>query len=119
MNIKRVKGDVGEAYTAKWLKKNRYKIADTNYSCRFGEIDVIAMNKNYICFVEVKTRSENSLDRPASAVGLAKQRRILTTAQHYLASNPTFLQPRFDVAEVIIKDEKVTDFNYIENAFGE
>ena len=119
MNIKRIKGDAGEAYTAKWLKKHRYKIAGMNYSCRFGEIDVIATNKNYICFVEVKTRSENSLDRPASAVGLAKQRRILTTAQHYLASNPTDLQPRFDVAEVITKDEKVTDFNYIENAFGE
>lgn len=119
MNIKRIKGDAGESYTAKWLKKHRYKISDTNYSCRFGEVDIIAYNKEFICFVEVKTRSLNAIDRPASAVGYAKQQRIITTAQHYLASNPTSLQPRFDVAEVIMQDDKVTDFNYIENAFGE
>ncbi len=119
MNIKRVKGDAGEAYTAKWLKKHRYKIEDTNYSCRFGEIDIIASSKEYICFVEVKTRSANAIDRPASAVGAAKQRRIILTAQHYLTVNPTSLQPRFDVAEVIMQDDKVTGFNYIENAFNE
>ena len=119
MNLKRVKGDAGETYTAKWLRKRHYKISDTNYSCRFGEVDIIAVNKDYICFVEVKTRDVNAIDRPASAVGSAKQRRIITTAQHYLASNPTDLQPRFDVAEVIMQDTKVKEFNYIENAFGE
>lgn len=119
MNIKRVKGDIGEAYTAKWLKKHRFKVTDTNYSCRFGEIDIIARNKEYICFVEVKTRSANAIDRPASAVDTAKQRRIIMTAQYYLALSPTSLQPRFDVAEVIIQDDKVKDFNYIENAFEE
>ena len=41
------------------------------------------------------------------------------TAQHYLTLNPTELQPRFDVAEVMMQDDKVTDFNYIENAFDE
>ena len=44
MNIKRVKGDVGEAYTAKWLRRHLYKIIDTNYSCRFGEVDIIALS---------------------------------------------------------------------------
>ena len=119
MNIKRVKGDVGEAYTAKWLRRHFYKVIDTNYSCRFGEVDIIARKGNFICFVEVKTRSVNAIDRPASAVGYAKQRRLITTAQHYLALNPSELQPRFDVAEVITQDDKVTDFNYIENAFDE
>ena len=119
MNIKRIKGDLGEEYTAKWLRKHRYKVTDTNYSCRFGEIDIIAVKKGFICFVEVKTRSVDAVDRPASAVGIAKQRRIITTAQHYLASFPCELQPRFDVAEVITCGDKIMDFNYIENAFGE
>ncbi len=119
MNLKRVKGDIGESYTAKWLKRHRYKVTDTNYSCRFGEVDIIAVKGEFICFVEVKTRSANSVDRPASAVGIAKQRRLITTAQHYLASYPSELQPRFDVAEVITDGDKVKDFNYIENAFGE
>ena len=119
MNVKRMKGDIGEEYTRKRLVRKFYKILDTNYSCRFGEIDIIARKGEYICFVEVKTRSINAVERPVTAVDGNKQRRILTTAQHYLTSNPTELQPRFDVAEVITKDDKVTDFNYIENAFQE
>lgn len=117
MNIKRIKGDAGELYTRKWLRRRRYKITDTNYSCRFGEIDIIAQNKQFICFVEVKTRSADSIDRPAAAVDYRKQRRIITTAEHFLINNPCDLQPRFDVAEVITDNGKVTAFNYIENAF--
>ena len=117
MNIKRIKGDVGELYTQKWLKRHRYKITDTNYSCRFGEIDIIAQNKKFICFVEVKTRSSAGIDRPAAAVDYRKQRRIITTAEHFLMNFPCDLQPRFDVAEVITDNGKVVDFNYIENAF--
>ncbi len=119
MNLKRVKGDEGELYTQKWLRRHRYKITDTNYSCRFGEIDIIAQKGEYICFVEVKTRSSNSMDRPAAAVDYHKQRRIITTAGHFLMSFDGGLQPRFDVAEVILDNGKVKEFNYIENAFGE
>ena len=81
------------------------------------ENKIIAQNKKFICFVEVKTRSVNSLDRPAAAVDYRKQRRIITTAEHFLMSFPSDLQPRFDVAEVITDNGKVTDFNFIENAF--
>ncbi len=119
MNFNRIKGDKGESFTAKQLKKRGYKIVECNYSCRFGEIDIIARNKEYICFVEVKTRSSNGWGRPAEAVDYRKQQRILITAQHYLASAPSNLQPRFDVAEVITEDDGIKDFNYIENAFGE
>ena len=117
MNVKRMKGDTGEAYTCKRLKRKFYKILDTNYSCRFGEIDIIARKGKYICFVEVKTRSTNAVERPVAAVDYNKQRRILTTAQHYLMAHPTNLQPRFDVAEVITDSGTVKEFNYIENAF--
>ncbi len=119
MNIKRVKGDMGENYTCKCLKRRFYKILDTNYSCRFGEIDIIARKGEYICFVEVKTRASSAVDRPVTAVDYNKQRRILTTAQHYLMAHPCDLQPRFDIAEVITDSDKVIEFNYIENAFGE
>lgn len=117
MNLKRVKGDEGERYTRKWLARRRYKIIDTNYSCRYGEIDIIAKNKDCICFVEVKTRSSQSIDRPAAAVDYRKQQRIIATAEHFLMSFGAALQPRFDVAEVILDGTKVLEFNYIENAF--
>ncbi len=117
MNFKRVKGDIGERYTQKWLAKKRYKITAANYFCRFGEIDIIAQNKKYICFVEVKTRGVNSYGSPADAVDYFKQSRIIKTAQHFLLANPCELQPRFDVAEVIVDGDEVKSFNYIENAF--
>ena len=119
MNVKRIKGDIGEEYTRKRLARRFYKILDTNYSCRFGEIDIIARRGEYICFVEVKTRSANAVERPVTAVDGNKQRRIITTAQHYLMAHPSGLQPRFDIAEVITESGRVIEFNYIENAFGE
>ena len=103
-----------------FLIKKGYEILELNYRySKIAEIDIIAKKKNVLHFIEVKTRSVNAIDRPASAVGYSKQRRLITTAQHYLSLNPTELQPRFDVVEVITQDDKVTDFNYIENAFEE
>lgn len=119
MNEKRVKGDRGEEYTCRWLKRRFYKVLGTNYSCRFGEIDIIARKGKFICFIEVKTRSRSGLASPAAAVDTYKQHRILTTAQHYLCTYPSDLQPRFDVAEVTMDDGKIKNFNYIQNAFGE
>lgn len=117
MNGKRLIGDSGESAVAKYLKRRLYRVVDTNYSCRFGEIDIIARKGKYICFVEVKTRAPDSKERPAAAVNSAKQRRIITTAQCYIAAKGTRLQPRFDVAEVVLDGEKIK-INYIENAFG-
>ena len=119
MNIKRVKGDVGEALAARWLKRHRYRVLEQNYACRYGEIDIIAQKGGLLCFVEVKTREVGSYGRPAEAVDYRKQQRILKTANVYLAQHPCDLQPRFDVAEVITDHGRCSEINYIENAFGE
>ena len=119
MNIKRLSGDVGENAVVKWLSRRRYKIISRNFFCRFGEIDIIAQKGGCICFVEVKARSQGAWERPASAVDIHKQRRIITTAQQFLTENPSELQPRFDVAEVFLDNGKAGKINYIENAFGE
>ena len=61
-----------------------------------------------------------AIDRPASAVGIAKQRRLITTAQHYLASYPCELQPRFDVVEIYAPEGMQTKrpkLILLENAF--
>ena len=57
---KKLVGRFGEQTAAEFLKKKHYKIIGMNYSCRFGEIDVIAENKKYIVFVEVKLRKSDS-----------------------------------------------------------
>lgn len=114
-------GSTGERLTAEFLRKNGFVIVKRNYHCRYGEIDIIAENKEYIIFTEVKTRREDSLVSPAEAVDVHKQRRIILTAEDFLSKYETELQPRFDVAEVtVFKKTDGTDgykLHYIKNAF--
>ena len=110
-------GAYGEVTAARYLRDHGYTILDANYRTRLGEIDIIAENRKYIVFVEVKTRTEGSLIDAALAVDYGKQQRITATAQSYLSKNGIKLQPRFDVAEVYVDGLEVKDFNYIENAY--
>jgi len=117
MNIKRKKGDKGEEFTAKLLKKKGHKIIERNFSVHdMGEIDIISMVENYIVFTEVKTRKNNTDYSPREAVDNYKQQRIRKTAQYYLMQNEIELQPRFDVAEVFYDGNDYL-INIIENAF--
>ncbi len=115
MNIGKTGLD-GERRVANYLRNKGYTVIKQNYACRYGEVDIIAENGEYILFVEVKTRKENSLVSGAEAVDFFKQNRILRTANDYLSKTECEKQPRFDVAEV-----KVTKtgykLNYIKNAF--
>lgn len=112
-------GEIGEEYASKFLKKKKYKILERNYRKRYGEIDIIAENKNYIVFVEVKTRHTDSMTSAADAVNRQKQLKIIKTASMYLAENETDKFCRFDVCEVYINSDnlKLVDINYIEAAF--
>ncbi len=114
-----IKGEVGENYTAKFLKKNKYQILERNIRNKYSEIDIIAENKEYIIFVEVKTRTGEGATRPADAVNYRKQQMIIKAAKYYLTyTNPSAKQPRFDVSEVFLTDNgKPYKINYIENAF--
>ncbi|MBQ6600946.1 MAG: YraN family protein, partial [Clostridia bacterium] len=65
---KKALGNKGEAFAAEYYRKLGFTVTAQNYTCRGGEIDIIAENGEYIIFVEVKTRSSNSLYSPAEAV---------------------------------------------------
>ena len=95
-------GAFGEAYAVDCLRRDGYEILTRNFSCRFGELDVIAKKDGIIAFVEVKSRAVDSLGTPAQAVTISKQRKLILTAQYYLWQNPVDLQPRFDVFEVLL-----------------
>lgn len=112
-------GEAGEEYTVKFLKKKKYKILERNYRKRYGEIDIIAENKNYIVFVEVKTRHTDSMTLAADAVTRQKQLKIIKTASLYLSENETDKFCRFDVCEVYVNTNnlKLENINYIEGAF--
>lgn len=120
MNIGKT-GLKGECMVADFLSKNGYTVIKRNFSCRFGEIDIISETKEYIVFTEVKTRKENSLVSPAQSVIHSKQRKLRLTAENFLTRFKSEKQPRFDVAEVTVflKDDGKEGFrlNYIKNAF--
>lgn len=114
-------GRLGEEAAADFLRSKGCEIVEKNYRCRFGEIDIIAKDGNYIVFAEVKTRPVNSMLLPREAVDAKKRAKIITAAKIYLSGHDTGnLQPRFDVIEVVTspgKRFKVERINQIENAF--
>lgn len=100
MNRSKLYGAWGEALAGEYLRKKHYQLLAANYRSRFGEIDLIAANRKYLVFVEVKLRKDATFAQAREFVDAKKQRRIRTTAQLYLSENPTELQPRFDVIEI-------------------
>lgn len=108
----------GEAQVANYLRKNRYRLLAHSYHCRFGEIDLIAMDGKTLCFVEVKTRSNLSMGLPREYVNAAKQERIRKTALFYLSEKELDCPMRFDVAEVYQSGSGALErIEYIKNAF--
>lgn len=116
---KHIRGSLGEDITESYLKKNGFYIVARNYHSRYGEIDIIAKNDEYLLFVEVKTRNELAIERPAAAVTYSKQQKIIKTALIFLSEHEYDLQPRFDVSEVTLEryTNTLIELNYIDNAF--
>ena len=105
-------GRYGEELAVKYLKKKRYKILERNYRAGRNELDIIAENKDYTVFVEVKTRSEHKVfgfdyGNPSDAVTVGKQKRTIAAAKAYLykrnGDNEHDRMIRFDVVEVYLK----------------
>lgn len=114
------KGAVGEILAARFLRERGYTILAANVRSRFGEIDIIAADRQYIAFVEVKTRSEATIYAPREAVTKQKQQRILRTAALYLQQHPSELQPRFDVIEILTEREnpmEVLELDHLQGAY--
>ncbi|MBE6664387.1 MAG: YraN family protein [Ruminococcaceae bacterium] len=123
---KKTVGNFGEKWCEKYVKKKKkYKILSRNKTLGHLEADIIAYNKDYIIFIEVKTRrtDKNNLTRPADAVNYDKRTNLIKFAYAFVKTLPQKFKektPRIDVCEVYVLAEakklKVCDFNYIENA---
>lgn len=116
--IKNKTGVWGEVYTARYLRDNGYEILSSNYVCRFGEIDIVALKNETVCFVEVKTRNEKTDMRPMEAVDEGKRQRVEMAAKSFLSISKMKNEIRFDVCEVLVDDNNsLRSINYIKNAF--
>lgn len=116
-------GAEGEQKAVEFLINNNYTVLKTNFRVgRIGEIDIIAKDAEYICFIEVKTRSSYTFGVPSQAVNFHKQQKIKQIASIYLSNTNSMDKcVRFDVVEIIIKNSNgvssVEHINHIKNAF--
>lgn len=111
---KRALGTRYENITAEYLKQQGAQILARNFRCRYGEIDLIAKDGDYLAFVEVKYRSTRKMGDPAESVTPLKQERIRTAARYYLYQNRYGEETpcRFDVIRIL--ENKI---NWMKNAF--
>lgn len=110
------KGKYGEMLAKDYILSKGYKILELNYRTKLGEIDIIALDKNIIVCIEVKTRSSKNFGYAFEAVDLKKQRKIINTSNMYIQYKQIRnVQIRYDIIEVYLKNK--LDINHIENAF--
>lgn len=120
---KRTEGTTGEKIAQEYLIENNYSIVTTNFRFkRLGEIDIIAREGDYICFIEVKLRSTLDFGLPREAVNFRKQENIRKLASIFIGQNKLYnANIRFDVVEVYVTKEKglmnIRNINLIKNAF--
>lgn len=113
-------GARGEKAAAKFLRRHGYKVLLRGFRSRSGEIDIVCRHKDWLVFVEVKTRKSEQFGAPSEAVDERKQRHITKVALDYLRllDNPP-VKFRFDIVEVLLRGDakKPDDVRLIQNAF--
>jgi putative endonuclease len=119
-------GNAGENLVAELLESNGWQIIATQWRCRWGELDIVARDRTWLIFVEVKTRSANSWDEGGLlAISTQKQRKLGRAALEFLKLHPNLanLDCRFDIALVQKTETKAKQISlylqhYIEAGFS-
>ncbi len=122
MNMKRRNvGILGENLAKNFLKKRGYRILESNYRCREGEIDIIARHRDSLVFVEVRTKRSLEFGSPEESITPTKMERLRAVAAHYQQTHNNLPASwRIDVVAVEIdQKDKPLRIELIENAVGE
>ncbi len=112
-------GRKGEEVAARYLQKNGFRILCRNYNCRLGEIDLVAVHKNVLVFVEVRSKSSDVFGLPQESITRRKQDKLRQLALLYLkAEGKSGSSCRFDVIAVLFdKEGEVKRLEHIIDAF--
>jgi len=107
-------GQKGEDLAVKFLRKKGYKIIERNFRAdRFGEIDIIAKDKNEFVFVEVKTKTDDQFGSPEEEFTYQKKKKMYRAIQNYLFKKYLTNQDwRADLIAIDIVDEKIDIRHY-------
>lgn len=110
-------GRRGERLAARFLERAGLHVIERRFRLRCGEIDLIALDREWVVFIEVKTRRGRGFGAPAESVTPLKQRKLARTALAFLAGRGWLERPcRFDVVEVIARG-KIPEIRHIQDAF--
>ena len=111
-------GSLGEDIAVTYLTDAGLRVLDRNWRCREGELDIVARDQDALVFCEVKTRRGISFGYPAEAVTAAKQRRLRTLAQRWLAAHDQHApELRFDVVGVLVRPARPALVTHLRAAF--
>jgi putative endonuclease len=118
MQFKDALGRYGETIAARLLQDSGYRLIETNWRCRHGEIDILAATGDTLVVCEVKTRSSAAFGEPAEAVGRAKAGRLRLLATAWLAEHPgSWDAIRFDVIAVLRPPAGPAQVRHLRGAF--
>jgi putative endonuclease len=99
-------GKRGEEVALRFLKENGYRILQTNYVCKLGEVDIIAREKDTLAFIEVKTRTSMTFGPPQLAVNASKQMQLSKAALSFIKEKRLEeMKARFDVVAILLGPE--------------
>ena len=115
---KRKAGNNSEEIAVSFLEKNHYLIRERNFSCRIGEIDIIAEENQELVFVEVRSKSYESFGRAIETINRKKQKKIRRVAEYYLMKyglENRFC--RFDVVGIDKNEKGEREIELIKAAF--
>ncbi len=112
-------GSHGERIAAAYLTSAGLRLLDRNWRCREGELDIVARDGDALVFCEVKTRRATGFGHPLEAVPPAKQRRLRTLAQRWLAAHDEHAPDlRFDVVGVLVRPAGPALVSHLRGAFS-
>ncbi len=108
-----LQGEKSEQQAYDFLLQQGLQLVEKNFSCKYGEIDLIMKDAETLIIVEVRYRKSNKYGGAIESISQKKQSRIIATTQYYLSSHKVNSKIRFDV----IAMSKNADINWIKNAF--
>ncbi len=111
---KKQQGQQAEQQACKFLLAKNLRLITQNYRCKYGEIDIIMRDQEDIVFVEVRSRERTDYGNVLESVNRHKQKKIITTATHFLQQRDWLYTKncRFDVVGI-----HPTNIEWIKNAF--
>lgn len=117
MGKNRETGTRGERIAEEYLLAKGFTVLHRNWRTAHKEVDLIAMDKDLLVFVEIKTRSGLMFGFPEESVTEAKQKHLRAAAEAFLEAHAEHKTLRFDIISIVLKDGLVADLLHIQDAF--